>query len=126
MLAIIHPDGSKEHWSWGEGLMINGRFRVNLIQVKTEPDGSKCWYRNGQLHREDGPAVEWANGDKFWYRNGQLHREDGPAEEWADGDKFWYRNGQLHREDGPAVERPYGGQILVPEWSTPPGGWTGN
>ena len=26
-----------------------------------------------------------ANGDKFWYKNGQLHREDGPALEYADG-----------------------------------------
>ena len=31
----------------------------------------------------------WANGSKFWYLNGKLHREDGPAIEWADGDKFW-------------------------------------
>ena len=25
----------------------------------------------------------WANGDKSWYLNGKLHREDGPAIEWA-------------------------------------------
>ena len=62
------------------------------------------WYRNGKLHRDDGPAVERANGDKVWYRNGQLHREDGPAIEWADGFKEWYRNGKLHRDDGPAIE----------------------
>ena len=51
--------------------------------------GTKEWYLNGQRHREDGPAVEYANGDKYWYLNGQLHREDGPAVEKADGSKLW-------------------------------------
>jgi len=72
--------------------------------VKVEDDGSKEWRLNGQLHREDGPAVEWANGNKEWYFNGDLHREDGPAVEYASGSKYWYLNDQLHREDGPAIE----------------------
>ena len=62
------------------------------------------WYRNEEVHRDDGPAIENADGDKAWYRNGLLHRDDGPTVEWADGDKEWWRNGQRHREDGPAVE----------------------
>jgi len=66
--------------------------------------GDKYWYLNGEFHREDGPAIEYASGTKFWYLNGKHHREDGPAVEWADGDKSWYLNGKLHREDGPAVE----------------------
>lgn len=41
--------------------------------------GSKRWYLNGKIHREDGPAVEYDSGDKFWYKKGTLHREDGPA-----------------------------------------------
>jgi len=57
-----------------------------------------------QLHREDGPAIEYDNGTKHWFRNGLCHREDGPAVECADGDKYWYLNGWLHREDGPAIE----------------------
>jgi hypothetical protein len=71
-------------------------------------DGDKCWYLKGKLHREDGPAREYANGDKRWYLNGKRHREDGPAVEYADGDKRWYLNGKRHREDGPAVEHPDG------------------
>ena len=35
-----------------------------------------------------------ANGHKEWYFNGQLHRVDGPAIEWADGSKEWYLNGK--------------------------------
>ena len=64
----------------------------------------KCWYLNGKLHREDGPAIERANGDKEWYINGRRHREDGPACERANGDKYWWINDKIHREDGPAVE----------------------
>jgi len=56
------------------------------------------WYLNDQRHREDGPAVEWADGDKYWYLNDQLHREDGPAIEHANGGKDWYLNGQYLTE----------------------------
>lgn len=66
----------------------------------------------GEYHRENGPAIEYADGSKAWYRHGRRHRIDGPAIEWASGGKEWYLNGQCHREDGPAVERTDGTQ----EW----------
>jgi len=31
--------------------------------------GNKRWYLNGLLHREDGPAVEYADGNKEWWLN---------------------------------------------------------
>ncbi|MFO0190304.1 MAG: hypothetical protein ACK54F_03540 [Planctomycetia bacterium] len=67
-------------------------------------DGTKAWYVNDKLHRTDGPAYEWADGSKSWYVNGKLHRTDGPACEYADGGKSWWVNDQRHRPDGPAVE----------------------
>jgi len=72
--------------------------------VKVDEDKTTRWYLNDKLHREDGPAVEWADGTKHWFLNSKLHREDGPAIEVADGSKAWYVNGKLHREDGPAIE----------------------
>jgi len=39
-------------------------------------EGNKGWWLNGNLHREDGPAIEWNNGTKYWYLNGNLHREE--------------------------------------------------
>jgi hypothetical protein len=60
--------------------------------VKVDENKTKRWYLKGKPHREDGPAVEWANGTKYWCLNGKLHREDGPAAEWADGTKLWYLN----------------------------------
>lgn len=73
-------------------------------EVHEYSDGTKHWYLNGKLHREDGPAVEYSDGTKSWHLNGKLHREDGPAVEHWGGAKEWYLNDQLHREDGPAVE----------------------
>ena len=62
------------------------------------PDGSKRWYLNDNLHREDGPAVEWSSGSKSWYLHHKLHREDGPAIEEPNGTKEWYLHGERHRE----------------------------
>lgn len=72
--------------------------------VKVHENGDKEWYLNGKLHREGGPAIEWASGSKEWWINNKLHREDGPAIERANGSKFWWLNDQRHREDGPAIE----------------------
>ena len=81
-------------------------------KITIDKNGTKEWrLKNGQYHREDGPAIEYANGDKRWYLNGQLHREDGPAFEYANGTKLWYLNGKCHRENGPAVEYANGTKL---------------
>ena len=43
-----------------------------------DKNGTKVWYINGNLHREDGPAVEWADGDKVWYINGRNYGNKEP------------------------------------------------
>ena len=43
--------------------------------VKVDSYGTKFWYLNGQYHREDGPAIEYANGDKSWWLNGKYITE---------------------------------------------------
>lgn len=84
---------------------FQAHIRQNRLSGAFEfPDGSTEHYRDGERHREDGPAVLAVDGEKLWYRDGKLHREDGPAVEDADGDLAWYRHGKLHREDGPALE----------------------
>ena len=72
--------------------------------VKVEDNGDRCWYLNGKLHREDGPAIEFTNGTRYWCLNDKYHREDGPAIEYANGTRCWYLKGKFHREDGPAIE----------------------
>jgi hypothetical protein len=64
--------------------------------------GNKFYYKDKELtilHREDGPACEYANGDKYWCFNGKLHREDGPAVEYVNGSKRWYLNGVGYTEE---------------------------
>ena len=57
--------------------------------------GNKYWRLNGLLHREeDLPAVEHNTGTKIWCINNNLHRENGPAVEYFDGGKEWYLNGK--------------------------------
>ena len=43
--------------------------------VKTDTDGTKSWWLNGERHREDGPAIEYANGGKEWWLNGKQYTE---------------------------------------------------
>ena len=82
---------------------------MKTYKVQVDDDGTKYWYLNDKLHRDDGPAVELPIGTKKWYLNGNIHRTDGPAVEYADGTKMWFVNGKCHRDDGPAVE--YAGGI---------------
>lgn len=49
-------------------------------------------------HREDGPAVEWADGNKEWWIDGKRHREDGPAVVSPNGYEAWCKNGRLLAE----------------------------
>ncbi len=97
----ISADGSK-HWYLNGNLHREDGPAVELM-IGTRI-GTRAWYINDRLHREDGPAIEHADGTKAWYINGDLHREDGPAIERSNGDKEWWLNGNLHREDGPAIE----------------------
>jgi|JI9StandDraft_1071089.scaffolds.fasta_scaffold305099_1 hypothetical protein len=45
-------------------------FLSSFSGIVLDTDGTKSWYMNGNLHREDGPAVEWGDGDKWWYIDG--------------------------------------------------------
>lgn len=62
--------------------------------------GSKYWYVEDKLHREDGPAVEHLDGHREWYIDGLLHRVNGPAIEHIDGHKEYYIKGKyLNKKD---------------------------
>ncbi len=65
----------------------------------TSPDGTQFWYKDGNLHREDGPAIISWNEYQEWYKDGNLHREDGPAYINSDGTQIWYINGKDITDD---------------------------
>ncbi len=78
---------------------------MQTYKVMVDKNKTIRWFNDkGELHRLDGPAVEFADGSKEWYVDDKRHRLDGPAFEWSDGSKVWYVNGKCHRLDGPAIE----------------------
>jgi hypothetical protein len=55
--------------------------------IRITADGDKFWYLKGK-RIEPTDLLLNGHGTRFnWYLNGQRHRTDGPAIEWADGRK---------------------------------------
>ena len=71
-------------------------------------NGTVEYWKEGYLHRENGPAIQCLNGDYVYMQNGYTHREDGPAIKENNKLEYWVNN-KKHRIDGPAVE------YIVPE-----------
>ena len=88
---------------------------MKIYKVTVDSIGDRTWYNeNGEIHREDGPAVEYNDGDKHWYLNGKVHREDGPAIECNNGVKHWYLNDKkLTEEDFNNRNKPYIGKKVI-------------
>ena len=74
---------------WQDYLRIHPEFTGCLI----DRHNNKYLYKNGKLHGEDSPALEFVSGYKAWYKKGVWHRENGPAVEWVNGEKTWYLSG---------------------------------
>ena len=91
---VWEQDGSTPHPSGG------------YVTVTACEGGFKYTDADGELHRDDGPAVD-TQGTIEWRQHGQLHREHGPARvlrySGTTSEVTWARNGHLHRLDGPAV-----------------------
>ena len=60
-------------------------------------DTVKRYFKEGMLHREDGPAVIFKDGTQHWYKHGMLHRDGGPAVEYKNGRRTWYTEGKYVR-----------------------------
>jgi hypothetical protein len=67
----------------------NGMTVKTAIGLSGNPN--KWWIDSeGKLRK-----VEYENGDKVYYSpGGKLHREDGPALDYANGYKAWFLNGE--------------------------------
>jgi hypothetical protein len=75
------------------------------MKKKGEETFTDCWgnkfhYSGGNIHKLDGPAIEYRDGTKYWYQNGMRHRVDGPAVEFDNGEKYWYlRDINFHNKE---------------------------
>ena len=59
-------------------------------------NGTKHWYLNGWLHREDGPAVEYVNGSKEWWLNGKEYTKQAYYEELVKRGKITLEDVWIH------------------------------
>ena len=57
--------------NWWEYIKEHPNFTGCLI----DKDNYIVWYKNGKMHREDGPAWEYANGSKAWWLNDVRYTE---------------------------------------------------
>ena len=74
-------------------------FDTLKYRVVVDRYGTRRYYNSAnQLHRDEGPAIEWIDGGKEWFQNGQTHRIGGPAIEWSDGTVSWCLFGKEYTE----------------------------
>lgn len=83
--------------------IFNNKNQEFILQQKTnmviDKDGTIRYYKNGKLHNDNGPAIEYVNTAKAWLINGQFHRKDGPAIEYVNGSKEWWINGKFIKSE---------------------------
>jgi len=66
-----------------------------MIKREVLTNGTICYSKDGDFHREDGPALEYVEGTKIWMKNGKIHRLCGPAVTFYNGTVNWYVNGKF-------------------------------
>lgn len=126
-----------QFWLEQRGCKLGSLDGPAYVYVRCLENGTtreERYYRDGDLHREDGPA--WLQRDcdatttEVYFHNGKRHREDGPAyiERHADGSgvEQYYRNGEFVKTEvlalltdiipGVTVQRP------APKTPNAPGG----
>jgi hypothetical protein len=67
-------------------------------------DDRTVWYSGGQIHREDGPAIEFKDGRQLWALDGKevteqeaaAHRQETERQARESSDEMW----QSHQAEG--------------------------
>ena len=61
-------------------------------------DLSICYFKDGNLHREDGPAIEYADGFKNWFYKGECieSENDFTIQSWKEKVKELKRKERLN------------------------------
>ena len=91
---------------------------VKIEITENEVTGQKVYMKNGELHHDDGPAIELPDGTKKWYLEGKEYTKEEYDQLSIKKDVFkitykkdgvyYSKNGLLHRADGPAMVLNYG------------------
>lgn len=95
--GLIHRDHDLPAAVYGNGRedwFQNGALHRDSDKPAIEAKSFKAWYKQGNLHRTNGPAIE-DSMRKEWYQEGVRHRIGEPAVVWSNGAKEWWENGVL-------------------------------
>ena len=65
-----------------------------MISLEIGIRGSKWWWADRTLHRDNGPSIIKTSGYRAWYNYGKWHRTDGPAIIRPDGTIEYWINDQ--------------------------------
>lgn len=118
--AVVSAYRPDQYWVYGEQV-TRDQFLAMTSRPRKRDYGVECiiWENaRNKSHRLDGPALYVSDFDlRIFRQHGELHREDGPALEyrgmgagfttaegrrWRPGDEVWALHGKYHRKDGPA------------------------
>lgn len=128
LISFGEPDIFLVFWNFSRFVLFdNSECKVKINSFEEFVSWSN---KNGDFHREDGPAeIMYAGGNpekkmEQWFYNGLKHRKDGPATIYYDGYKEWWINDKLHNENGPAVIYPDGEEEYWENGKSIPGGNT--
>ena len=61
----------KDNISWHK-ISRNKTITTEFAHKHHKEIGYIAWFKDGFLHKEDGPAVIYPDGDKEWWTNGEL------------------------------------------------------
>ena len=109
-LADVMPAACAEHQGYGSWLAKRTAYSGVIIETDLyglfgEVYYSEEHYRDGKLHREDGPAWILTRPSGYRYeqyrQDGEIHREGGPAVIETDRDGLLHLREAYYRNDKP-------------------------
>lgn len=87
-----------------------------MAKVVIDSDGTKTYYNDdGQIHREDGPALIYPNGCTEHWINGEYasNYELGAPDVVDEGGVTWWHDRQHHSINRPANDYPNGQKLWL-------------
>jgi len=80
--------------------MTGKELTLEGLEYIKDYEGKESWFKDGEYHREGGPAYKDPNGYEEWFREGRRHRLDGPAYKYYDGSvAYWIEDIKIPKED---------------------------
>jgi len=67
--------------------------------MKFENENSNIIYCKNTFYKKFNNNTFYSNNGKYYYRGYEVHRVDGPAIEWCDDTKMYYLDGKYYTKE---------------------------